>query len=224
MEGRCRSTTSTACTGLVLMGLSSSRGSGMLRPVSTSCSMCQLTRDTNLMETLKGRSLPPSPGRVTSRSTWVGKQRRLDQGRVHLVRVGVNFVYAYTLSFLVQVMVSCWDCVSVSILTRYHTWFTFRLQWRKMCVFSCVSFFQLTPAGATGSGLAVYKLFFPSYTGLRSPKIVTLKCCTIESTTSLHNTHTHTNWVSVILYVEKSWHVWDFINNVKTVKSTINIK
>lgn len=72
MEGRCRSTTSTAWTGLVLMGLSSSRGSGMLRPVSTSWSMCQLTRDTNLMETLKGRSFPPSPGRVTSRSTWRG--------------------------------------------------------------------------------------------------------------------------------------------------------
>lgn len=69
MEGRCRSTTSTACTGLVLMGLSSSRGSGMLRPVRTSWSMCQLTNDTNLMDTLKGRSLPPSPGRVTSRST-----------------------------------------------------------------------------------------------------------------------------------------------------------
>lgn len=69
MEGRCRSTTSTAWTGLVLMGLSSSRGSGMLRPVRTSWSMCQLTNDTNLMDTLKGRSLPPSPGRVTSRST-----------------------------------------------------------------------------------------------------------------------------------------------------------
>lgn len=69
MDGRCRRTTSTAWTGLVLMGLSSSSGSGMLRPVSTSWSMCQLTRDTNLMETLKGRSFPPSPGRVTSRST-----------------------------------------------------------------------------------------------------------------------------------------------------------
>ncbi|TNN78460.1 hypothetical protein EYF80_011243 [Liparis tanakae] len=65
MEGRCRSTTSTACTGLVLMGLSSSRGSGMQRPVSTSWSMCQLTRDTNFMDTLKGRSFPPSPGRLT---------------------------------------------------------------------------------------------------------------------------------------------------------------
>lgn len=76
MEGRCRSTTSTACTGLVLIGLSSSRGSGMLRPVSTSWSMCQLTKDTNLMDTLKGRSFPPSPGRVTSRSTFGEKERK----------------------------------------------------------------------------------------------------------------------------------------------------
>lgn len=80
MEGRCRSTTSTAWTGLVLMGLSSSRGSGMLRPVRTSWSMCQLTRDTNLMETLKGRSFPPSPGRVTSRSTWKKKIKRVKEG------------------------------------------------------------------------------------------------------------------------------------------------
>lgn len=97
MEGRCRSTTSTACTGLVLMGLSSSRGSGMLRPVSTSWSMCQLTRDTNLMETLNGRSFPPSPGSVTSRSTWGGGQkesrrtrqdkRRLAHRRLCLLRV-----------------------------------------------------------------------------------------------------------------------------------------
>lgn len=69
MEGRWRSTTSTAWTGLVLIGLSSSSGSGILRPVSTSCNRCQLTRDTNLILTLKGRSLPPSPGSVTSRST-----------------------------------------------------------------------------------------------------------------------------------------------------------
>lgn len=84
IEGRCRSTTSTACTGLVLIGLSSSRGSGMLRPVSTSWSMCQLTKDTNLMETLKGRSFPPSPGRVTSRSTCGGGQekRRARQDKV----------------------------------------------------------------------------------------------------------------------------------------------
>lgn len=84
IEGRCRSTTSTAWTGLVLMGLSSSRGSGMLRPVRTSWSMCQLTNDTNLMDTLKGRSLPPSPGRVTSRSTcsrWrAGKKKREFEG------------------------------------------------------------------------------------------------------------------------------------------------
>lgn len=69
MEGRWRRTTSTAWTGLVLIGLSSSRGSGILRPVSTSCNRCQLTRDTNLIVTLKGLSLPPSPGSVTSRST-----------------------------------------------------------------------------------------------------------------------------------------------------------
>lgn len=92
IEGRCRSTTSTACTGLVLIGLSSSRGSGMLRPVSTSWSMCQLTRDTNLMETLKGRSFPPSPGRVTSRSTF-GEGKERESGSVqrrwdHLLKVG----------------------------------------------------------------------------------------------------------------------------------------
>lgn len=69
MEGRWRRTTSTAWTGLVLIGLSSSRGSGILRPVSTSCNKCQLTKDTNLIVTLNGRSLPPSPGSVTSRST-----------------------------------------------------------------------------------------------------------------------------------------------------------
>lgn len=77
MEGRCRRTTSTAWTGLVLIGLSSSSGSGMLRPVRTSCSMCQLTNDTNRMETLNGRSLPPSPGRVTSRSTCSRTERRI---------------------------------------------------------------------------------------------------------------------------------------------------
>lgn len=69
MEGRWRRTTSTACTGLVLIGFSRSTGSDMTRPVRTSCSMCQLTNDTNLMVTLNGRSFPPSPGRVTSRST-----------------------------------------------------------------------------------------------------------------------------------------------------------
>ena len=69
MEGRCRSTTSTAWTGLVLIGLSNSSGSGKVRPVSTSCSRCQLTRETNLIDTLKGRSFPPSPGKVTSKST-----------------------------------------------------------------------------------------------------------------------------------------------------------
>lgn len=74
MEGRCRRTTSTAWTGLVLIGFSRSTGSATARPVNTSCSMCQLTNDTNLMVTLKGRSFPPSPGRVTSRSTWRGKQ------------------------------------------------------------------------------------------------------------------------------------------------------
>lgn len=70
MEGRWRRTTSTAWTGLVLIGFSRSTGSDMAHPVRTSCSMCQLTNDTNLMVTLKGRSFPPSPGRVTSRSTW----------------------------------------------------------------------------------------------------------------------------------------------------------
>lgn len=70
MEGRCRRTTSTAWTGFVLTGLSRSIGAGAPRPVKTSCSMCQLTNDTNLIVTLNGRSFPPSPGRVTSRSTW----------------------------------------------------------------------------------------------------------------------------------------------------------
>lgn len=63
----------------------------MLRPVSTSWSMCQLTKDTNLMETLKGRSFPPSPGRVTSRSTCRGGGGKKRDGtkkvRLHLVRV-----------------------------------------------------------------------------------------------------------------------------------------
>lgn len=76
MEGRCRSTTSTAWTGLVLIGLSNSRGSGKVRPVSTSWSRCQLTRETNLIDTLKGRSFPPSPGKVTSKSTcWWEKSQ-----------------------------------------------------------------------------------------------------------------------------------------------------
>lgn len=76
MEGRCRSTTSTAWTGLVLIGLSNSSGSGKVRPVSTSCSRCQLTRETNLIDTLKGRSFPPSPGKVTSKSTcWWEKSQ-----------------------------------------------------------------------------------------------------------------------------------------------------
>lgn len=75
MEGRCRSTTSTAWTGLVLIGLSSSRGSGKVLPVKTSCSKCQLTRETNFIDTLKGRSFPPSPGNVTSKSTWVSKKK-----------------------------------------------------------------------------------------------------------------------------------------------------
>lgn len=76
MEGRCRSTTSTAWTGLVLIGLSSSRGSGKVLPVKTSCSKCQLTRETNFIDTLKGRSFPPSPGSVTSKSTWAGEKER----------------------------------------------------------------------------------------------------------------------------------------------------
>ena len=76
MEGRCRSTTSTAWTGLVLIGLSNSSGSGKVRPVSTSWSRCQLTRETNLIDTLKGRSFPPSPGKVTSKSTcWWEKSQ-----------------------------------------------------------------------------------------------------------------------------------------------------
>lgn len=77
MEGRCRSTTSTAWTGLVLIGLSSSRGSGKVLPVKTSCSKCQLTRETNFIDTLKGRSFPPSPGSVTSKSTWVGEEKKI---------------------------------------------------------------------------------------------------------------------------------------------------
>lgn len=41
------------------------------RPASASCSACRLTQDTHLIDTLKLRSLP-SPGMVTSSSTWVG--------------------------------------------------------------------------------------------------------------------------------------------------------
>lgn len=172
----------------------------MLRPVSTSWSMCQLTKETNLMETLKGRSFPPSPGRVTSRSTCRGKrkeegkkgQRGLYHSQLHLERQKIC-VFMYICMRRYTECVGSGDgelwSASVGMYNRCHCFHSACSKvYFRVCV--CLFSFHLTPVGATGSGLAVYKLFFPSQTGLRSPKIVTLKCCTIESTTSLYITHT----------------------------------
>lgn len=48
-----------------------SKGTLGSRPESASCNACKLTQDTHLMDTLKMRSFP-SPGSVTSSSTWEG--------------------------------------------------------------------------------------------------------------------------------------------------------
>lgn len=63
MDGRCLMTTSRAWI--------VSKGTLGSRPESASCNACKLTQDTHLMDTLKMRSFP-SPGSVTSSSTWEG--------------------------------------------------------------------------------------------------------------------------------------------------------
>lgn len=164
MEGRCRSTTSTAWTGLVLMGLSSSRGSGMLRPVSTSWSMCQLTRDTNLMETLKGRSFPPSPGRVTSRSTWGGKRKEEGEKdkQVHIKADCIWWGYVSSGSCQDWVYVCMhgrcviyWrytECLASGNgeLLRLGACMLSRLHWREMFVWILVCAFVFFPAHPCG--------------------------------------------------------------------------
>lgn len=65
MDGRCLMTTSRAWI--------VSKGTLGSRPESASCNACKLTQDTHLMDTLKMRSFP-SPGSVTSSSTWEGTQ------------------------------------------------------------------------------------------------------------------------------------------------------
>lgn len=61
MDGKCLMTTSRAWI--------VSKGTLGSRPESASCNACKLTQDTHLMDTLKMRSFP-SPGSVTSSSTW----------------------------------------------------------------------------------------------------------------------------------------------------------
>ena len=65
MDGKCLITTSRAWI--------VSKGTLGSRPESASCNACKLTQDTHLMDTLKMRSFP-SPGNVTSSSTWEGIQ------------------------------------------------------------------------------------------------------------------------------------------------------
>lgn len=69
MDARCLMATSRACT--------DSRGTGIWPLTKASCSMRQLTMASHLMETLKIRSFP-SPGIVTSKSTFRKEKRVMD--------------------------------------------------------------------------------------------------------------------------------------------------
>lgn len=155
MEGRWRRTTSTACTGLVLIGFSRSTGSDMTRPVRTSCNMCQLTNDTNLMVTLNGRSFPPSPGRVTSRSTY-------KTGR-EVLKLWLSGVCVRKLCKLLtrkSFASQAFSIMKIFFFPRPRQKFLW--SGHRNTNYRSIFTGELTPPEATGSGLAVYRLFFPS--------------------------------------------------------------
>lgn len=134
------------------------------------------------MATLKLLSFP-SPGIVTSSSTWDKITKEITHA--HLVYSEVlNDSYKH---YFMSSHTNIFQSKITPPMKKSNYSLKSQLSQIIQIRMSVPVQFPLTLSLPMGKGIAVYKFFLPSYTGFRSPKICVLKCWTMCSTISLEN-------------------------------------